>query len=174
MRFSVDAHAIGCHLTGNEVYIRNLLHEFARLDQDNDLIAYISKPGAEAVLPGRIRTRRVSENPYKRLGVDLPILVRRDRPDLLRVQYTGPVFSAAPLVVSVHDVSYLEHPQYFTRFRSLQLRLTVQRTLKRAARVLTPSEFSRRAILKHYRIADEKVVVVPNAVAGQFRPIERA
>jgi len=76
-------------------------------------------------------------------------------------------------VVSVHDVSYLEHPQYFTRFRSLQLRLTVKRTLERAARVLTPSEFSRRAILKHYRIAEEKVVVVPNAVAAQFRPIER-
>ena len=32
MRFSVDAHAVGCHLTGNEVYIRNLLIEFARLD----------------------------------------------------------------------------------------------------------------------------------------------
>src|SRR6185436_10253392 len=173
MRFSVDAHAIGCHLTGNEVYIRNLLHEFARLDQDNDLIAYISKQGAEAVLPSRIQTRRVSENPYKRLGVDLPNHLRRDRPDLLHVQYTGPVFSAAPLVVSVHDVSYLEHPQYFTRFRSLQLRLTVKRTLERAARVLTPSEFSRRAILRHYRIAEEKVVVVPNAVAGQFRLMER-
>jgi glycosyltransferase involved in cell wall biosynthesis len=173
MRFSVDAHAIGCHLTGNEVYIRNLLHEFARLDQGNELIAYISKQGVETDLPGRIQTRRVSENPYVRLGVDLPQHVRRDRPDLLHVQYTGPVFSAAPLVVSVHDVSYLEYPQYFTRFRSLQLRLTVKRTLKRAARVLTPSEFSRRAILKHYSIDEEKVVVVPNAVAGQFRPIER-
>lgn len=173
MRFSVDAHAIGCHLTGNEVYIRNLLHEFARLDEDNELIAYISRQGVEASLPARIQTRRVSENPYKRLGVDLPQHVRRDRPDLLHVQYTGPVFSAAPLVVSVHDVSYLEHPQYFTRFRSLQLRLTVQRTLKRAARVLTPSEFSRRAILQHYRIDEEKVVVVPNAVAAQFRPIDR-
>jgi glycosyltransferase involved in cell wall biosynthesis len=173
MRFSVDAHAIGCHLTGNEVYIRNLLHEFARLDEDNELIAYISKQGVEATLPSRIQTRRVSENPYKRLSVDLPQHVRRDRPDLLHVQYTGPVFSAAPLVVSVHDVSYLEYPQYFTRFRSLQLRLTVQRTLKRAARVLTPSEFSRRAILQHYRIDEEKVVVVPNAVAAQFRPIDR-
>jgi glycosyltransferase involved in cell wall biosynthesis len=173
MRFSVDAHAIGCHLTGNEVYIRNLLHEFARLDEGNELIAYISKQGVEADLPGRIQTRRVSENPYKRLGLDLPEHLRRDRPDLLHVQYTGPLFSAAPLVVSVHDVSYLEYPQYFTRFRSLQLRLTVQRTLKRAARVLTPSEFSRRAILKHYGIGEEKVVVVPNAVAGQFRPIER-
>jgi glycosyltransferase involved in cell wall biosynthesis len=83
------------------------------------------------------------------------------------------VFSAAPLVVSVHDVSFLEYPQYFTRFRSLQLRLTVRQTVLRAARVLTPSEYSRRAILKHYRIPGDKVIVVPNAVAGQFRPIER-
>jgi glycosyltransferase involved in cell wall biosynthesis len=173
MRFSVDAHAIGCHLTGNEVYIRNLLHEFARLDDGNDLIAYISKKGLDADLPSRIQTRSVSDDPFKRLGLDLPRHLRRDRPDLLHVQYTGPVFSPVPLVVSVHDVSYLEHPQYFTRFRSMQLRITVRRTLERAARVLTPSEFSRRAILTHYRIAEDKVVVVPNAVESQFRPIER-
>jgi len=173
MRFSVDAHAIGCHLTGNEVYIRNLLHEFARLDDGNDLIAYVSKPGVDADLPDRIQTRWVSDDPYKRLGLDLPRHLRRDRPDLLHVQYTGPVFSPVPLVVSVHDVSYLEHPQYFTRFRSIQLRITVKRTLERAARVLTPSEFSKKAILKHYRIAEDKVVVVPNAVESQFRPIER-
>ena len=173
MRFSVDAHAIGCHLTGNEVYIRNLLHEFARLDDGNDLIAYISKKGLDADLPGRIQTRAVSDDPFKRLGLDLPRHLRRDCPDLLHVQYTGPVFSPVPLVVSVHDVSYLEHPQYFTRFRSIQLRITVRRTLERAVRVLTPSEFSRRAILKHYRIAEDKVIVVPNAVESQFRPIER-
>ena len=173
MRISVDAHAIGCRQTGNEVYIRNLLKEFARLDEGSELIAYISKEGVKADLPRRIRTRRVSQNPYKRLGLDMPQHLWSDRPDLLHVQYTGPLFSAVPLVVSVHDVSFLEYPQYFTRFRSLQLRLTVQQTVRRAARVLTPSEFSRRAILKHYRIPEDKVVVVPNAVASQFRPIER-
>ena len=173
MRISVDAHAIGCRQTGNEVYIRNLLKEFARLDQDSELIAYISKQGAKADLPRRILTRRVSQNPYKRLGMDLPRHLWRDRPDLLHVQYTGPLFGLAPLVVSVHDVSFLEYPQYFTRFRSLQLGLTVRQTVQRAARVLTPSEYSRRAILRHYRIPEEKVVVVPNAVAGQFRPIDR-
>jgi glycosyltransferase involved in cell wall biosynthesis len=173
MRISVDAHAIGCRQTGNEVYIRNLLKEFARLDKGSELIAYIAKEGAKADLPRRIRTRRVSQNPYKRLGMDLPRHLERDRPDVLHVQYTGPLFSAAPLVVTVHDVSFLEYPQYFTKFRSLQLRLTVRQTVQRAARVLTPSEYSRRAILKHYRIPEEKVVVVPNAVAGQFRPVER-
>jgi glycosyltransferase involved in cell wall biosynthesis len=173
MRFSVDAHAIGCHLTGNEVYIRNLLHEFARLDKSNEFIAYIAKPDALQYLPANIGTRWVSNNPYKRLGFDLARAVRADMPDVLHVQYTGPLFTKVPLVVSVHDVSYLEYPQYFTPQRARQLRITVKRTVESAGAVLTVSEYSRRAILRHYRIDPEKVVVVPNAVSSEFRPIER-
>jgi glycosyltransferase involved in cell wall biosynthesis len=173
MRFSVDAHAIGCHLTGNEVYIRNLLNEFAKLDRSSDFIAYVSKPGAHLQLPNGIRTSHVSENPFRRLGLDLPIRLRDDKPDLLHVQYTSPLVCSVPLVVSVHDVSYLEHPQYFTRFRSRQLRYTVKRTVEAAARILTPSEFSRKAILRHYKLDERKVIVVPNAVSSSFRPVER-
>jgi glycosyltransferase involved in cell wall biosynthesis len=173
MRFSVDAHAIGCHLTGNEVYIRNLLHHFARLDRDNEFIAYLSKPQAAEQVPERFRALPVSANPFRRLGFDLPVRLRKDFPDLLHVQYTGPLFSNVPLVVSVHDVSFLEHPQYFTRFRSTQLRITVKRTIEAAACVLTPSHFSRSAILKHYSVDERKVVVVPNAASPVFRPVER-
>src|SRR5271167_533677 len=168
MRFSVDAHAIGCHLTGNEVYIRNLLHEFAKLDRSSDFIAYVSKPGAHLQVPKTVRTRHVSENPFRRLGLDLTMRLGYDKPDLLHVQYTGPLSCSTPLVVSVHDVSYLEHPQYFTKFRAAQLGITVKRTVEAAARVLTPSEFSRHAILHHYAIDESKVVVVPNAAAPVF------
>src|SRR5580704_3357465 len=173
MRFSVDAHSVGCHLTGNEVYIRNLLNEFAKLDRTNQFIAYVSKPDAGSRLPSGVAMRWVSGNPFRRLGVDLPLRLRQDRPDLLHVQYTGPLFSRVPLVVTVHDVSYLEHPQYFTRFRATQLKMTVRRTVERAAAVLTPSEFSRAAILKHYRLDESKVVAVPNAVSSEFRLIDR-
>ncbi|MEP6961679.1 MAG: glycosyltransferase family 1 protein [Acidobacteriota bacterium] len=173
MRFSVDAHAIGCHLTGNEVYIRNLLKEFARLDDDSDLIAYISKPQAPEYIPQRFQTRWVSANPYKRLAWDIPNHLNRDRPDLLHVQYTGPLRTSVPLVVSIHDVSYLEHPEYFTQFRATQLRITVKRTALQAAKILTPSDFSKRAILKYYNVDADKVVVVPNAVSASFRPIDR-
>lgn len=174
MRFSVDAHSVGCHLTGNEVYIRNLLTEFAKIDRSSQFIAYISKPDAGSRLPQGLATRWVSENPFRRLGVDIPLRLREDRPDLLHVQYTGPLFTKVPLVVSVHDVSFLEHPQYFTRFRAHQLKMTVRRTVERAAAVLTPSEFSRTAIIKHYHLDEDKVVAVPNAVSSEFRPIDRA
>ncbi len=77
-------------------------------------------------------------------------------------------------MVSVHDVSFLEHPEYFTRTRAFQLRTTVGRTVSSAARILTCSEFSRRSILKVYGDLDEhKVVVASNAAAPQFRPISR-
>jgi len=173
MRFSVDAHAIGCHLTGNEVYIRNLLNHFARLDRHNQFLAYLAKPAAGLQLPESIDTRQVSSNPFRRLGFDFPLRLRADRPDLLHVQYTGPIACRVPQVVTVHDVSYLEYPQYFTRFRSIQLRLTVKRTVEAASRVLTPSEYSRDAILRHYKLDPQKVVVVPIAASPVFRPIER-
>jgi hypothetical protein len=99
---------------------------------------------------------------------------RQDRPDLLHVQYTAPLACPVPVVVSVHDVSFLEHPEYFTRDRAIQLQFTVRRTVYHAARILTGSEFSKSSILKVYGDLDEdKVVVVPNAAADEFRPISR-
>ena len=173
MRFSVDAHAIGQHLTGNETYVKNLLNCFAALDQKADFVTYVSREDAFDEVPERFHKHRVATNPFVRLGFDLPRRLRQDRPDLLHVQYTAPVFCPVPVVVSVHDVSFLEHPEYFTPFGRWQLRWTVHRTVKAASRVLTPSEFSKRRILDVYGLEDEKVVVLPNGVCSSFRPIAR-
>ena len=174
MRFSVDAHAIGQHLTGNETYIRNLLTCFANLDHESEFVAYVSRPSAYACVPSRFQTRLVSENPFVRLGVDLTRKLRQDRPDLVHVQYTAPLGCPVPVVVSVHDVSYLEHPEYFTRFRALQSQHTMKRTVQAAARVFTPSEFSKQSILRAYALPEDKVMVMPNAVSSSFRPVPRA
>src|ERR1700687_5265417 len=174
MRFAVDAHAIGRHLTGNEVYVRSLLNAFAALDQDSEFVAYVSSDSAAKSIPSNIRTRRIAANPFMRLGLDLAMQVRRDRPDLLHVQYTAPLACPVPVVVSVHDVSFLEHPEYFTRDRAWQLQWSVRRTVRRAAKILNGSEFSRGSILQAYgELGEGKVVVVPNAAASECRPISR-
>jgi glycosyltransferase involved in cell wall biosynthesis len=174
MQFAVDAHAIGRHLTGNEVYVRSLLNAFGARERDCEFVAYVSAEEAWRHLPSRIRTRRVAANPFLRLGFDLGMKVRQDAPDLLHVQYTAPLACPVPVVVSVHDVSFLEHPEYFTPSRARQLQWTVRRTVKRAARILTGSDFSRAAILKVYGdLEEDQVVVVPNAAAPEFRPIPR-
>lgn len=173
MRFAIDAHAIGQHLTGNEVYIRSLMGSFCALEEPSRFVAYLSKREAAAEVPEGVETRLVSENPFVRLGWDLPLHLRRDRPALLHVQYTAPLFCPVPVVASVHDVSFLEHPEFFSRARVLQLRRTVSRTIRAAARVLTVSDFSRCSIERHYPEAAGKTVVIHNAVAPHFRPMNR-
>src|SRR5215467_6776911 len=159
MRFAVDAHAIGRHLTGNEVYVRNLLNAFAAQERECEFVAYVSSAAASAYIPASFKTRFVAANPYLRLGLDLARKVRADRPALLHVQYTAPLACPVPVVVTVHDVSFLEHPEYFTRDRAVQLQFTVRRTVYRAARILTGSEFSKSSILKVYGDLDENKVV---------------
>ena len=173
MRFSVDAHAIGRHLTGNEAYVRNLLNGFAKLDKFSEFITYLSVEGASNWVPARFTHRFVANDPFLRLGYDLSSKLRQDRPDLIHVQYTAPLFCPVPVVASIHDISYLEHPEFFTKSRSLQLRYTVNRTIKIASRILTLSDFSRRAIERAYNLTDDKVIVVPAAVSSSFRQISR-
>src|SRR5438046_5413713 len=118
MRFAVDAHAIGRHLTGNEVYVRSLLNALASLDKESEFIPYISVAGARAWIPARFTTRSVGTNPFLRLGFELTRKVQSDRPDLLHVQYTAPLACPAPIVATVHYVSLLEHPEYFPPLRA--------------------------------------------------------
>ena len=174
MRFAIDAHAIGRHLTGNEVYVRSLLRSFAALDHESDFVTYFSAEDARQWTAERFEARQVSPNPFVRLGVELAMKLRQDRPDLLHVQYTAPLACPVPVVVSVHDVSFLVHPEYFPTPRALQLRWTVKRTIRSAARILTGSEFSRDSIIEAYgESCARKIVVVPNAAASGLRPISR-
>ncbi len=171
MRFSVDAHAIGRKLTGNEVYVRSLLAGLAAVEKECEFIAYVSSVGLNGWVPASFRTERVARNPFVRLGYDLTRSLRRDRPDLVHVQYTAPPDCPVPVVVSVHDVSFVEHPEYFRPLRALQLRHTVRHTVHRAARVITGSEFSRASIARAYGLDPGQIAVVPNAASSVFRPI---
>lgn len=174
MRFAIDAHAIGRHLTGNEVYVRSLLRSFAALDHESDFVTYFSADDARQWTAERFQARQVSPNPFVRLGVELAMKLRQDRPDLVHVQYTAPLGCPVPVVVSVHDVSFLVHPEYFPKLRALQLSWTVARTIRNATRILTVSDFSRDSIVEAYgEDCARKIVVVPNGAGSGFRPISR-
>ncbi len=64
MRFAVDAHAIGRHLTGNEVYVRSLLTAFAAQKNDCEFVAYVSSETARDIVPTGMATRLVAANPF--------------------------------------------------------------------------------------------------------------
>ena len=134
MRFAVDAHAIGRRQTGNEVYIRNLLHHFPRLDRENTFSAFYSQTDAANDIPRGHRESQVSANPYIRLGIDLPRWTQREKPAVLHVQYTGPLFKRSAVSLPAFTTSVSSNAPISLRgIAPRNCVLTVQRTIESAA-----------------------------------------
>lgn len=173
MRVMIDAHAIGSRLTGNETYMRNLLDAMARQDRQSEFLLLFSHAEAREAWEGRypnFRTFLVPPQPIKRLVWGLAERVRRERPDLLHVQYTAPLACPVPVVTTTHDISFEHFPGYFTRRERAQFRLTIPWTARRAAQVLTVSEYSRQDLIRTYGLAPERVTLTPNGIASHFQP----
>lgn len=92
----------------------------------------------------------------------------RDRPDVLFAPaYTAPLTAAAPTVLTVHDVSYFAHREWFSLREGTRRRLLTAWSARRARLVLTDSEFSRSEILTHIGLPDARV----RAIALGVRPL---
>jgi glycosyltransferase involved in cell wall biosynthesis len=178
MRIGIDAHAIGARQGGNETYISNLIKSLAEIDGDNLYTIYLADAGAAAQWREQFTTRYKNfsvrllppPTPLVRVPVYLTYELFRRPVDVLHVQYTAPPFCRVPVVVTIHDLAFERMPETFTRRGSFQLKLTVRRTAKKAARIATVSEYSRQDLLDIYKLSPEKVVVTYNGVESSFTP----
>ncbi len=72
------------------------------------------------------------------------------------------------LVVTIHDVLFLDHPEWFLASDVERYTHMVRSTLKKADMAITISQTSRDALIAHELIAPDKIKVIP--IAGQIPP----
>jgi glycosyltransferase involved in cell wall biosynthesis len=91
--------------------------------------------------------------------------------DLLHCpSFRGPTRSPMPLVVTVHDLAVLRHPELFNRWTREVSRRSVPGVVAAARLVVAVSEFTRQELAEVLGTPAEKVRVVPNAVPEGFAP----
>jgi alpha-1,3-rhamnosyl/mannosyltransferase len=101
--------------------------------------------------------------------VGLPRAARRAAVDIIHAPaYTAPWWSPVPVVVTVHDVSYELHPQWYPYRRDWLRRSFYRRSAQGARHILTVSRFSAAEISAAYRIAPERITVTPLGVDEGF------
>jgi glycosyltransferase involved in cell wall biosynthesis len=84
--------------------------------------------------------------------------------------FRGPVHSAVPVVVTVHDLAVLRHPGTFNPWTRRYSRLAVPRVARAARLAIAVSEFTRRELVELLRVPEERIRVIPNAVGAPFVP----
>jgi len=106
-----------------------------------------------------------------RLLWQLPQAVRHCGVSLLHTQYIAPLVPFCATAVTVHDILFESHREYFEKLFVLRSRLLVPFSARRSAAIFTVSDFSRRQICDTYSISAEKVHTIPNGVdCARFFP----
>jgi glycosyltransferase involved in cell wall biosynthesis len=165
----VDADVLGRRRTGDETYVANLLRCLAPLAPAAGLrIAAVTRDAA--LVPAGIEPLELSTSLQElRMAWTLPRLLRRVGASLVHTQYALPLRAPCPGVVTIHDVSY-EDPALMPRRERVVFRRVVPRAARRARRVLTVSERTKRDLVERYGLPSDRVVVTPNGVDPAFVP----
>ncbi len=171
MRIAIDARKLRDYGIGT--YVRNLLRHLSRIDRHTEYVLLCRAPDCAGIeeLGENFRAVPESAPPYSiREQLRVPMDLRREGVDLFHApHYVLPPLTPCKSIVTIHDCIHLRFPQYLpNRLAYAYARSSLWIATHRSNRVLTVSEASKRDILRYFRIPENKINVIPNAIDERF------
>jgi glycosyltransferase involved in cell wall biosynthesis len=166
----IDGHMLGAGETGNETYVRGLLGGLETIGET----VTVAVQSADVEVGAHTPLLLPRHSNAARLLVDLPAAARRCRADVIHSTYFAPPRAACARVVTVHDVSFLAHPEWFTRRDLTVLNAGVRFAVRRAERLIVPSQHARGELVARLAVPERRIVVTPEAADARFRPLDDA
>jgi glycosyltransferase involved in cell wall biosynthesis len=171
MKIAVDGYELGSEAKGVGRTSRNLLIPlFDLFPQDEFLICTKERIGMsvppqvnELVLPWRGGYLRWQNRPLRRA-------LDKAKPDIfIALNYLLPLIHRWKSVLFEHDISVISHPEWYPRRYALTRKILVRASLRKAAQIVVPSEFTKKEILAFYDVAPEIIRVIGHGVEESFR-----
>lgn len=169
-RIGIDMHVADGKFQGSRTHCLELFSRVAAITPECDFVLLAAEPHKLSSFSAGFASPNVSlyPMPHKpspvRLLRQLPQIAQRCDLSLLHVQYIAPPFPHCATAVTVHDILFESHPEYFEKFFVMRSRLLVPMSVRKSAAVFTVSEFSRKHICETYSVPAEKIHTIPNGV----------
>ncbi|OFW39936.1 MAG: hypothetical protein A3J29_19690 [Acidobacteria bacterium RIFCSPLOWO2_12_FULL_67_14b] len=171
MRIAIDARKLRDFGIGT--YIRNLLIELSRLDQQTEYVVLCRPDDVESgevlgrnfrMVPETAPTYSIAEQ------IRIPLALSRERVQLVHEpHYVLPPAIRCRSVVTIHDCIHLMFPQYLPgKLAYVYAKASMWFATRKADRILTVSEASKRDILRFFDVPPDKVSVIHNAIDERF------
>lgn len=165
---------------GMDIVALELIKALQRMKTDHEFFVFVKPDVDDKILHDSdnvkiVRLKGLSYPIWEQLV--LPFAVKRYKLDVLHsTANTAPINCPVPLVVTLHDIIFLEKFHFlqgslYQRVGNLYRRWNVPRLLGLCDTIVTVSNFERARILHHFHLEKDKVVAVHNAVGAHFRRI---
>jgi glycosyltransferase involved in cell wall biosynthesis len=171
MRIGIDARELGGRVTGVGRYLAGLLHEWSAGSspaRSHEFVLYAHEPIALSLDARRFPTRTIAGTGGTWWEqIQLPRAAASDHLDVwFAPAYSAPLRIGVPIVVAIHDLSFVAHPEWFTLREGARRRWVTRRSAHRAAAVITISEFSKWELVDRLDVPAGKIQVIPPGIGA--------
>lgn len=156
------------------------IKELQRIDRINEYFILVS-PGDDRCLSEspnlHIVEIKTPSYPLWEQG-GLPMAIRRIKPDLLHcTSNTAPILCNVPLVLTLHDIIFLEkrsgnNKSLYQNLGWYYRRFVVPRILPECRKIITVSHFECNRIRESLHLDKNRITAIYNGFSNHFRPVE--
>ena len=170
---------------GMDMVALELIRNLQRIDTENEYILFIKPDEDDRVIMETANFRIVKPEggfyPYWE-QVALPRAARKAGCNILHcTSNTAPVSTDIPLVVTLHDIIYMESSylkimegsgSLYQKFGNAYRRMIVPQIVKKSRKIITVSHFEKNRIGDFFGMAgDPRLTAVYNGVSEHFKPV---
>ncbi len=179
MRIGIDARFFGPRTGGGGLgrYVAELVTHLQQIDRVNEYVLFLRQENFhDCVITNSNFSKRLVDIPWYSLAEQryLPREIAAAKVDVMHIPHWNvPLFIKTPFIVTIHDLILLEDPasaHATTRgslvhgVKYLGFRFVLENAIHRSRHIITVSEATKRATLRHFRIRPDKISVVHNGV----------
>jgi len=170
---------------GMDMVALELIRNLQAIDCVNEYVLFIKPDVDDKVISetGNFKIVKLKSGFYPFWEqIALPKAAKKAGCDLLHcTSNTAPIFSTIPLVVTLHDIIYMETGLIkilqgsgtpYQKFGNVYRKLVVPQILKKCRKIITVSHFEKNRIAQFFGISDStQLTAVYNGVSEHFKPI---
>ncbi len=170
MKVGIDARMLGEEQTGIGLYVKNLIENIGKLDKENKYIIFLRKKQFEFFeLPGKNFKKVLADYRWYSFSEQTYFLFKLylENLDIMHFpSFNAPIFYFKKRITTIHDLT----PKYFpghkmnSFFRKFASNMVFLGSVLGSKKIIAVSEYTKKEILKFYKINPKKIDVVYQGV----------
>ena len=181
IKIGIDARFFGPKQKGLGRYVQKLVENLEKVNSTNKFVIFLRKENWDEYKPTNSNFKKVLAD-YKWYGLKeqifMPFKIRKSGIDLMHFpHFNVPIFCFKPFIITIHDLILKKFPTsrastltpFLYSLKNLAYKIVIFSAVKRAKKIIAVSNYTKKDVLKYFKINKDKIEVIYEGVSSQSR-----
>lgn len=171
MKIGIDVRTATDPRSGKGIYTYNLVKNLLKIDRKNEYLLYTNEISGDLAHFPNAHIKIIQRSSWRwHFAVVKDFMRERGDVFFAPTSYIIPTFLPRKIksIITVHDLVAFLHPALHQIKATILEKLFFRLSLSRCAHVLTPSQNTKKDLMKFFKCADKKITVTPLGVSPEF------